>query len=168
MESKSLKVSKELLERSLDIKKFKYCLECGTCTASCPVANLIPEQFNPRSLLLKTFLNLGLRDKVLSSETIWFCSGCYTCQERCPSGVDVTDLIVRIRNAAILEKYPPPRRILEQGRELARSGRLVTPTRFANRQRARLGLEEASTEAVEEALQLIRKTGFDRLVGSYG
>ncbi len=166
MASKPIKVSEELLERSLDTKRLRYCLECGTCTASCPVANLVPEQFNPRNLLLRIFLDFGMRDKVLSSDTMWFCSGCYACQERCPSGIDVTDLIVRIRNVAILEDYQPPQGILEQCKELVRSGRLMTPTSFANRQREGLGLEKAPTEDVEEALKIIRRTGFERLLSS--
>jgi heterodisulfide reductase subunit C len=156
--------SKALLDKSIDTKKLRYCLECGTCTASCPVANVVPEQFNPRNLLLKIFLDFGLRDKVLSSDSIWFCSGCYACQERCPSDVDITDLIVRIRNVAVLDDYSPPEGILEQCKELVKSGRLVTPTGFANRQRERLGLKKASTEVVEEALKLMKKTGFNKLV----
>jgi heterodisulfide reductase subunit C len=130
------------------------------------VANIASDQFNPRNLLLKVFLDFGMRDKVFSSETMWLCSGCYNCQERCPSGIDVADIIVTIRNVSVLEKNLLPDGVLEQGREVVKTGRLMTPTAFANRQRAELGLEQAPTEAVEEALSLIKKTGFDKLVSS--
>jgi len=48
-------VTKASLEKALDsildFEKLKYCFECGICTASCPVAELLPEHYNPRILL---------------------------------------------------------------------------------------------------------------------
>ena len=39
------------LKKILDFKKLKLCFECGICTASCPIAELFPEHYNPRVLL---------------------------------------------------------------------------------------------------------------------
>jgi len=35
----------KVLGRILDFEKLKYCYECGICTASCPVAELLPEHY---------------------------------------------------------------------------------------------------------------------------
>ena len=35
----------------LDFEKLKYCFECGICTGSCPMAELLPEIYNPRVLI---------------------------------------------------------------------------------------------------------------------
>ncbi len=39
------------LNNILDFEKLKYCFECGICTASCPVTELLPDNYNPRVLL---------------------------------------------------------------------------------------------------------------------
>lgn len=50
-------VSKDILERLLDTEKLKYCYECGICTASCPMAELLGKDYNPRELLEKIVLD---------------------------------------------------------------------------------------------------------------
>ena len=57
MESSKLTFSKEDTKRILDAEKLKYCFECGICTASCSIAELMGKNYNPRSLLEKIFLN---------------------------------------------------------------------------------------------------------------
>jgi heterodisulfide reductase subunit C len=37
----------EVLEDVLDADRLKYCFECGICTATCPVYELIPDIYNP-------------------------------------------------------------------------------------------------------------------------
>ena len=69
------------LDRILDFEKLKYCFECGICTASCPVAELIPEHYNPRILLHSLPL---ADDKLLKSAELWLCAWCYRCHRRCP------------------------------------------------------------------------------------
>jgi heterodisulfide reductase subunit C len=77
-----------------------YCFQCGTCTAACPVSPL-RESFNPRRIIYMALL--GMKDAVLGDEFVWYCSGCYACQERCPQGVNITYLMVAIRNIAYKE-----------------------------------------------------------------
>jgi heterodisulfide reductase subunit C len=48
-------------------------------------------------------INLGMKEKVLSSSTIWVCSACYTCATRCPRNVNFTTLMMSLRNKAIRE-----------------------------------------------------------------
>ena len=48
-------------------------------------------------------INLGMKEKVLSSSTIWVCSACYTCSTRCPRNVDFTSLMMSLKYMAIRE-----------------------------------------------------------------
>ena len=48
-------------------------------------------------------INLGMKEKVLSSSTIWVCSLCYTCATRCPRNVNFPTLMMSLRNIAIRE-----------------------------------------------------------------
>lgn len=85
-------------------EKLYLCYQCGSCAGGCPVGK-ITESYRPRHIIRMTLL--GLRNDVLSSESIWLCASCYTCQERCPQGVEIADLMLAIRNVAANEGYVP-------------------------------------------------------------
>ena len=103
------------------------CLQCGTCTGSCPVAFAM--DYQPRDVI--RMLQMGLRDKILSSKTIWVCSFCNTCYTRCPGGVNVPEIMTVLKNIAIEEHVREDR--LERNFYLAFSktleeyGRLFEP-----------------------------------------
>ncbi len=44
---------------------------------------------------------LGQEDQVLSSRTIWVCSGCETCTSRCPNGIDVAGVMDWLKEEAV-------------------------------------------------------------------
>lgn len=95
---------------------FMRCFTCGTCTASCPVAE-VHEEYDPRRIIRMAVL--GMREEVLSSDIIWMCSRCYTCAALCPQNVKFTDVISILRDMAIKEGYVPKER-QEKARELDR------------------------------------------------
>jgi heterodisulfide reductase subunit C len=97
-------------------ESFMRCFTCGTCTASCPVAE-VNEAYDPRKIIRMSIL--GMRDAVLSSDILWMCSRCYTCHALCPQNVKFTDVISILRDMAVKEGYVPRER-LEQARELDR------------------------------------------------
>jgi heterodisulfide reductase subunit C len=43
---------------------------------------------------------LGLKDRVLNSDTLWLCAACFTCTDRCPQDVEVASVIRVLRNLA--------------------------------------------------------------------
>jgi heterodisulfide reductase subunit C len=49
---------------------------------------------------------LGIRE-VIKEDAVWLCSVCYNCVEKCPQGVDITDVIRVLKNKAALEGYVP-------------------------------------------------------------
>ena len=76
----------------------RRCFACGTCTASCPVRE-VTERYNPRRIIHMALL--GLREALLTSDFIWLCSTCYSCHERCPQDVRITELMHAIKNVAV-------------------------------------------------------------------
>lgn len=81
------------------------CFACGLCTASCPVSD-IDQRFNPRRIIRMVLL--GMRREVLSSDIIWFCIQCYSCQAHCPQEVDFSDIVKALREMAVREGYVAP------------------------------------------------------------
>ena len=91
-------------------ENFKKCFTCGTCTASCPVAE-VNEKYDPRKIIRMAIL--GMREQVLSSDLLWMCSRCYTCYALCPQNVKFTDVMEVLRDMAVKEGYVPDNRISE-------------------------------------------------------
>jgi heterodisulfide reductase subunit C len=70
-------------------EKIKLCIQCGTCTASCPNANKM--DYAPRQII--AMARAGMREEVLSSKSQWLCLSCYLCTVRCPRGIKPTNLM---------------------------------------------------------------------------
>lgn len=94
-------------------EKMRSCLQCGTCTASCPVASLT--ELSPREIV--RLVLTGARDEVLRPEVLYYCSACYSCAVRCPMGVRLTELVNLLRDAMVSEGRGP----LEAQSEMVKS-----------------------------------------------
>ena len=93
--AKSLKpvlIPKEIREKT------KYCFECGICTASCPMAELLSTRYNPRSLLQKV---LTEPEKTLNENSLWLCAWCYECYKRCPQGLKPPEIFQLLKSEAV-------------------------------------------------------------------
>jgi heterodisulfide reductase subunit C len=91
----------------------RACIQCGTCTGSCPAANEM--QFSPR--MINAMVKAGMRDEVLSSNSMWMCLSCYLCTERCPRGIKVTDIMYALKRLAIRhngDNYWAPAPVMER------------------------------------------------------
>jgi len=75
---------------------FAACIQRGTCSVSCPHANEM--EFAPRQII--AMVRTGMRKKVLSSDSMWYCASCHMCAEQCPRGVEVTDLMYALKRMA--------------------------------------------------------------------
>ena len=99
-------------------EKLLQCFQCGTCTSDCPVARF-SDTYRPRQII--RMAQLGLRDRVLSSDTLWLCAACFTCTDRCPQDVEVASVIRVLRNLAA-EKGNVPIVFKEQACSILESG----------------------------------------------
>lgn len=79
------------------------CYYCQKCTAGCPTAFVM--DYKPAQLL--RMIQLGQRDKVLSSTTIWMCIGCEACGTRCPNQIRLAPVMDVLRQMALDEDYAP-------------------------------------------------------------
>ena len=131
-------------------EKIRLCFSCGTCTAGCPVRR-VDEKFNPRRIIRMVLL--GMREEVLKSDFLWICSTCYTCSERCPQGVTITDLMTCLKNIAAKEGYIP-RGFKMQLELISSQGKLYKIDEFDNKKREKLGLPALPAE-VEEISRLL-------------
>ncbi len=83
-------------------RKIASCFHCNKCSAGCPVAFAMDVQ--PNQVVRLT--QMGLKDEVLRSATIWLCPSCETCVTRCPNQVDIPGMMDVLRQIAVREKAP--------------------------------------------------------------
>ncbi|MFX0038866.1 MAG: CoB--CoM heterodisulfide reductase subunit C [Promethearchaeota archaeon] len=76
------------------------CIQCGTCSGGCPSGTRTA--LKVRTIIRK--VQLGI-DEILSENDIWYCSTCYTCLERCPRKLPITDMIIYLRNLAVQKGF---------------------------------------------------------------
>lgn len=93
----SVALDHSLLEAIDPLVQLRSCIQCGTCSATCPTAYAM--DYSPRQLW--RMVKVGMRDEVLSSHTFWLCSLCYQCQVRCPRGISLTETITRLKELAL-------------------------------------------------------------------
>ena len=86
-------------------ENLKRCFACGSCTLSCPVAE-VEESYSPRRII--HMILLGLKEEVLSSKAIWYCLTCYRCQVRCPQEVKYPEIMRVLRKLAVEQGYVEP------------------------------------------------------------
>jgi heterodisulfide reductase subunit C len=76
------------------------CIQCGTCTGSCP--NAFAMDRTPRQLW--RLVLLGQREAVFGSRTFTLCSACFLCTLRCPRGLHLTEAMHALKQAASRER----------------------------------------------------------------
>ncbi|MCE7697921.1 MAG: CoB--CoM heterodisulfide reductase subunit C [Methanobacterium paludis] len=142
------------------------CFQCGTCTGACPSGRRTP--YRIRSVVRRAVM--GLKDDVLSDDTIWMCTTCYECQERCPRGIKIVDIVKAVRNEAAKAGYMAPAH-KATGSFVLKTGHGVPINSATKELRKRVGLTELPPtthefpEALEEVQKITKLTGFDKLVG---
>lgn len=75
------------------------CYQCGTCSAGCPYIDEM--DLTPDEVIRYVILD---RSEVLSSKTIWLCSACFTCAERCPRDINITKIMEALRQIILRRK----------------------------------------------------------------
>ena len=92
-------ILKQMMEAA-DVRQYD-CYQCGKCSGGCPMADAM--DLKPRGLM--RCAQIGSLSRILSSNTIWLCTGCYTCVERCPHDVNIPALIEEARFEARRQGY---------------------------------------------------------------
>lgn len=129
------------LAAHLGAEKISACFTCRTCVASCPIT-IVNDRFNPLRIIRMALY--GLRKEVLESDFIWLCSSCYTCQERCPQGVSITEFMTLLKNMAVKEGHVPAG-IRAQRDLIKNQGRIYAIDEFDNKKRNKIDLPSLPT-----------------------
>jgi len=99
---------KEKVDLSYQTTTYSYCFSCQNCSTVCPV---VGNYENPQEALgllphqIMRSVGLSLKDLAFGSKMLWDCVTCYQCQEHCPQGVKVTDVLYELKNLAIKETF---------------------------------------------------------------
>jgi len=80
-----------------DLRLLRRCIQCGTCSGSCGVAPLA--DYTPRMIV--NLVARGDMKSALQSSMIFLCTNCLACSTRCPRGIPVADLMMKLRNLSI-------------------------------------------------------------------
>lgn len=142
------------------------CFQCGTCTGACPSGRRTP--YRIRQLVRRAVM--GLKDDVISDDTIWMCTTCYECQERCPRGIKIVDVVKIVRNYAAQAGYMAPAHKMT-GSFVIKTGHGVPINDATQELRKRVGLDQLPPTthsfpgALEEVQKITKAAGFDKLIG---
>lgn len=135
-----------------DREKLKYCYQCGRCSSGCDI-NRIDASFQPHRLL--HLIGVGAIDKVLKSIDIWKCTTCFTCSERCPQGIKVTEILWTARAMAVKSNYIPEL-LVSQKDTLLRTGRLI-PMDNKKREKSGLAAIQEEPSVVARIFEIVEK-----------
>ncbi|MBN2038858.1 MAG: 4Fe-4S dicluster domain-containing protein [Spirochaetes bacterium] len=70
-----------------------FCYQCGKCATGCPLVHEM--DLTPTQLIHA--VQLGLKDTVYNSKTMWLCASCLTCSTRCPQKVDIAEVMDTVK-----------------------------------------------------------------------
>jgi heterodisulfide reductase subunit C len=140
-------------------EKVLDCIQCGVCSGSCPVDFAM--DYSPMQII--RMAQIGMKETIFSSNTIWICATCYCCSDRCPQGIDVGDTMTTLRNLAI--KNGVIRELFEVlGNMITKFGRTWEKQEFINELRTDVGLDPITTINPEELTKLLQQTDVKKLL----
>jgi Fe-S oxidoreductase len=84
------------LEQAIQSSGVLRCLECGKCTAICPIARF-DGGFSPRVTVGRALAQRGRDEALLRDDRLWTCINCLQCNQVCPAAVDYSALTTAVR-----------------------------------------------------------------------
>lgn len=81
-------------------QKILACYQCGKCSAGCPAVSemdILPNQ-------VIRYIQLGLKDELLKSNSYWVCASCLTCNARCPKGIKIAEVMEGVRQILLRKR----------------------------------------------------------------
>jgi len=90
----------DYLLRNMAPEAFSNCVQCTVCANVCPVVS-VPDSLSSPEVTPQQVMNLlrlNMRDLAMGSRMVWDCVTCYMCQEHCPQGIRVADILYELRN----------------------------------------------------------------------
>lgn len=89
------------------------CFSCGACSGICPVSQAIPD-FDPRKII--HMVRMGLAERLLSSDLLWYCSSCRSCVFVCPQDVRFAEIMKALTTLALHKGYVTREQLVAKGK----------------------------------------------------
>ena len=148
-------------------EKIRACIQCGTCTGSCPNADEM--DLTPRHMW--RLVILGRLDRILASRTFILCSDCYTCTLRCPRGLPLTETMEALKGIAFAHKtkrHRSPRLFYEQFMQTVRRYGRIHEMTFMSRYLTAMASPTAPFQFAPLGIKLMRKGKVELGTGTHG
>ncbi len=88
------------------------CFSCGACSGICPVSQAVAD-FDPRKII--HMIRMGLKDRLLESDLLWYCSSCRNCVFVCPQDVRFADIMSALREKAYNDGLITDQDLIDKG-----------------------------------------------------
>lgn len=140
------------------------CIQCGTCSASCPTAHLMKPSIRR---LIKLCLD-GKKEEALNNDTIWLCTSCLLCTVRCPRLIRPKAVVSALKDLAEREGIKSKDQayeqlFLDQIKDYGRIAELPLSAEFL------LVFPQGAVQSMEMGLELAPKgkigLGIERIAG---
>jgi heterodisulfide reductase subunit C len=129
------------------------CFQCGICSSSCPVFRVAPE-LNPR-ISVDSIITKGV---VPREGNEWLCAYCLMCDQRCPMGVSLAEILMEIKNISAREGKAPPD-VIESAESLMGDGCLSPISGRSEKIRTELGLPYLPRADPTDVMKIFKATG---------
>ncbi|MBW1774072.1 MAG: 4Fe-4S dicluster domain-containing protein [Deltaproteobacteria bacterium] len=91
---------KTVIGQLIEENNLHYCLECGKCSAVCPMLDFYGEYAydrSPRGIVEQ----LSLDPESIEGEALWYCLTCRECTFYCPSGINFQRFMMALRDSLL-------------------------------------------------------------------
>lgn len=88
----------------MEANHLTLCLECGKCSAVCPMVNFYGEYVYNRCTR-SVVERLCFDPEGIDDEALWYCWACKECTFFCPSGVDFQNFMTEFRKLIVAHGY---------------------------------------------------------------
>lgn len=95
---------KEQILALIDANHLHLCVECGKCSAVCPMVHFYGE-YVPNRCTRAVVERLRFGSDFLGDEALWYCWACKECTFFCPSGVDFQGFMTGFRQVLVSHGY---------------------------------------------------------------
>ena len=113
-----------LAEKFSNVDMFRTCEQCGCCSSACPITGL--NGFNVRRII--RHIELDLINEIAETSFPWSCTTCGRCEEVCPNGIAILDIIRPLRSMSpgeLVPDWPPCTRACPAGIDVPGYLRLI-------------------------------------------
>ena len=102
---------------------------------------------------------------MLSTDQIWLCAACFTCEERCVQQVNFTDVVTVLRNMASREGHAA-QGYVKMAEMVRQNGRVSARTGLVDKMREQLGLPPLQDPDITQLQGIMEAAGLNEVLAA--